>query len=30
VPSDVPVSSAPTKPPVGLAQSNGWQADVRQ
>jgi outer membrane protein assembly factor BamD len=30
VPSDVPVSSAPTKPPVGLAQSNGWQPEVRQ
>jgi outer membrane protein assembly factor BamD len=30
VPSDVPVSSAPTKPPMGLAQSNGWQPEVRQ
>jgi outer membrane protein assembly factor BamD len=31
VPSDVPVSNAPAKPPVGLAQtSNGWETDVRR
>jgi hypothetical protein len=26
----VPVSSAPSKPPMGLAQSKGWQAEVQQ
>ena len=30
VPSDVPVSSTPGRPPMGLAQSNGWQPEVRQ
>jgi len=30
VPSDVPVSSTPSRPPMGLAQSNGWQPEVRQ
>lgn len=29
IPSDVPVSSAPSKPPVGLA-STGWQPEVRR
>lgn len=29
VPSDVPTAATPTgKPPMGFAQSNGWQADV--
>jgi len=31
VPSDVPVSSAPTRPPLGLAQNSAqWQAEVRR
>jgi hypothetical protein len=29
IPSDVPVSSAPSKPPLGLAH-NDWQPEVRR
>jgi hypothetical protein len=29
VPSDVPTASSPaSKPPMGFAQSTGWQTDV--
>jgi outer membrane protein assembly factor BamD len=30
IPSDVPVSSAPSKPPRALAQSTEWQPEVRR